>query len=470
VFRLEKIFQNDDFLFINTYIFVKTFVVFLSIYIFSILVSNSIHDLINFTIFKNSELYNFSIYVSSFYFVVSFFFRLKKRYAPNFLTFLQQDIYPIFPSLLLTFTIFFFLNDSYTITITFILLLIIITFNLFVVKKIINYLYNYLIDKNIIQRNIMLVGSTDSIRLILKENIDKINIYKCCLITEINLDIISKLRLEFKIPVFYKADDIRSILEYHSLGQIWILDDKKNNISDYLKIILRFSIDLLVVNLKDKPILGSENIINNKYQFVNYEISRFYGFNLFIKILIDKILSLFFLIILSPVFIISLLLIYLEDGYPLFFTQDRTGWDGRRFKIFKIRSLKNNKFDKKVQVTNNDKRLLKIGKIIRRFSIDELPQFYNVLVGNMSIVGPRPHMVEHDILYSSLFDSFLKRHKTNPGLTGWAQVSGFRGATPTTDLMKKRMEHDLWYLKNWTIWLDLYIMFKTFYIIFKNPG
>ena len=470
MFRLEKIFQNDDFLFINTYIFVKTFVVFLSIYIFSILVSNSIHDLINFSIFKNSELYNFSIYVSSFYFVVSFFFRLKKRYAPNFLTFLQQDIYPIFPSLLLTFTIFFFLNDSYTITITFILLLIIITFNLFVVKKIINYLYNYLIDKNIIQRNIMLVGSTDSIRLILKENIDKINIYKCCLITEINLDIISKLRLEFKIPVFYKADDIRSILEYHSLGQIWILDDKKNNISDYLKIILRFSIDLLVVNLKDKPILGSENIINNKYQFVNYEISRFYGFNLFIKILIDKILSLFFLIILSPVFIISLLLIYLEDGYPLFFTQDRTGWDGRRFKIFKIRSLKNNKFDKKVQVTNNDKRLLKIGKIIRRFSIDELPQFYNVLVGNMSIVGPRPHMVEHDILYSSLFDSFLKRHKTNPGLTGWAQVSGFRGATPTTDLMKKRMEHDLWYLKNWTIWLDLYIMFKTFYIIFKNPG
>jgi len=470
VFRLEKIFQNDDFLFINTYIFVKTFVVFLSIYIFSILVSNSIHDLINFSIFKNSELYNFSIYVSSFYFVVSFFFRLKKRYAPNFLTFLQQDIYPIFPSLLLTFTIFFFLNDSYTITITFILLLIVITFNLFVVKKIINYLYNYLIDKNIIQRNIMLVGSTDSIRLILKENIDKINIYKCCLITEINLDIISKLRLEFKIPVFYKADDIRSILEYHSLGQIWILDDKKNNISDYLKIILRFSIDLLVVNLKDKPILGSENIINNKYQFVNYEISRFYGFNLFIKILIDKILSLFFLIILSPVFIISLLLIYLEDGYPLFFTQDRTGWDGRRFKIFKIRSLKNNKFDKKVQVTNNDKRLLKIGKIIRRFSIDELPQFYNVLVGNMSIVGPRPHMVEHDILYSSLFDSFLKRHKTNPGLTGWAQVSGFRGATPTTDLMKKRMEHDLWYLKNWTIWLDLYIMFKTFYIIFKNPG
>ena len=140
MFRLEKVFQNDDFLFINLYIYVKTFVLFLTIYIFSILEFNSIHDLINFTIFENSKFYNFSIYITIIYFIVSFFFRLKKRYAPNFLTFLQQDIYPIFPSLLLTFTIFFFLNDSYTITITFILLLIVITFNLFVVKKIINYL------------------------------------------------------------------------------------------------------------------------------------------------------------------------------------------------------------------------------------------------------------------------------------------------------------------------------------------
>ena len=165
-----------------------------------------------------------------------------------------------------------------------------------------------------------------------------------------------------KIPTFFRGDDIRSILEYHSLGQIWILDDKSKNIYPYLHIILKFSVDLLVVNLIDKPILGSENMINNKYQFVNYEISRFYGFNLFIKISIDKILSLFFLILLSPVFILSLFLIYLEDGYPLFFTQDRTGWDGRRFRIFKIRSLKKDKFDTKVQVKRDDKRLLKLEK------------------------------------------------------------------------------------------------------------
>ena len=468
MFRLEKVFQNDDFLFLNFYIFIKTLVLFLTIYTFSILEFNSIHDLTSFTIFENSKFYNFSIYISSIYFIISFFFRLKKRYALNFLTFLKQDIQPLFLSLLLTFTLFFFLNDNFNFNITIALLLVIMIFNLFILKKIINYLYNFLIDENIIQRNIMLIGSIDSIRLILKENLDNMNVYKCCLVFEKNSEIINRLRLEFKIPTFDDNDDIRAILEYHSLGQIWILDDKTNNISPYLNKILKFSVDLLVINLKDKPFLGSENIINSKYQFLNYEISRFYGFNLFIKILIDKILSLFFLITISPIFILSLLFLYLEDGYPLFFTQDRTGWDGRRFKIFKIRSLKKDKFDTKVQVIENDNRLLKIGKFIRRFSIDELPQFYNVLIGDMSIVGPRPHMVEHDILYSGLFNSFLKRHKANPGLTGWAQVNGFRGSTHTSDLMRKRMEHDLWYLKNWTIWLDFYIILKTFYVIFKK--
>ena len=470
MFRLEKIFQNDDLLFINTFIFIKSIVIFLSIYIFSILELNSIYDLLNFTIFENSKYYKIAIYFPFFYFLSSFFLRLKKRYKTNFLTFLREDVIPLFPSLLLTFSLLFYLKDNLNVGISFIFLLLFFLLNLFILKKITNNTYNFLIDKNIIQKNIMLVGSATSIRLIISENLDNINVYKCCLVIEDNIELIDKIRLEFKIPTFYKLDDIRSILEYHSLGQIWILDGGHENINPYLSKILKFSVDLLVVKLKDKPILSSENLVNNTYQFTNYEISRFYGFNLFIKLLLDKVLSIFFLFLLSPIFILALLLLYLEDGFPLFFTQDRTGWDGRRFKIFKIRSLKKENFDTKIQVINNDKRLLKIGKFIRQFSIDELPQFYNVLIGDMSIVGPRPHMVEHDIFYSGLFNSFLKRHKANPGLTGWAQVSGFRGATPTTDLMKKRMEHDLWYLKNWNNWLDIYIILKTFYVIFKKPG
>ena len=199
-------------------------------------------------------------------------------------------------------------------------------------------------------------------------------------------------------------------------------------------------------------------------------MSRFYGVNLFLKIIIDKLLSLIFLLIASPILIFSALIIYIEDGFPILFTQNRTGWDGRRFKIYKLRSLKKISFDKTLQVTKDDKRVLKIGKIIRRYSIDELPQFINVLNGDMSIVGPRPHMVEHDIHYSSLFKNFLKRHKCNPGLTGWAQINGLRGATFKTEVMKKRMDYDLWYLNNWTIWLDLYIILKTFYALIKYKG
>ena len=190
---------------------------------------------------------------------------------------------------------------------------------------------------------------------------------------------------------------------------------------------------------------------------------------MFLKILIDKIFSIFFLIIAFPFLLISSIAIIVEDGFPILFTQNRTGWDGRRFKIYKLRSLKKLSFDKTQQVTKGDKRLLKIGKIIRRYSIDELPQFFNVLKGDMSIVGPE-HMVEHDIHYSNIFNNFLKRHKCNPGLTGWAQVNGLRGATPKPEIMKRRMEFDLWYLNNWTIFLDIYIIFKTFYALLKYKG
>jgi putative colanic acid biosynthesis UDP-glucose lipid carrier transferase len=234
--------------------------------------------------------------------------------------------------------------------------------------------------------------------------------------------------------------------------------------------IIQFSVDTLDVDLENNVNHKNNQLLGNKFKYDFFEYSRFYGVNLFVKILIDKIFSIIFLILSSPVLLFSVFAIYLEDGFPIVFTQNRTGWDGRRFKIYKLRSLKKTGFDKTKQVTKDDQRVLKIGKFIRRYSIDELPQFFNVLNGDMSIVGPRPHMVEHDIHYSNLFFNFLKRHKCNPGITGWAQVNGSRGATPTPDLMKKRMELDLWYLNNWTLLLDILIIFKTFYALFKYKG
>ena len=468
--RLEKIFQNDDNFFIGLLIVLKTFTIFCSIYIFSILEFNSIYQLFDISLFKNSIYSNHSIYFTTIYLLISCLVKKNNQYNIKLIAHLREDILPLFISCVLYFIILIVFKINHNFNLQVLYLSIYMIFNLFLLKIFSNYYYIHLIDNNIIQRNIMLVGTFDDILKISTEQKEKINIYKCCLlITNKNTEI-TKIRQELKIPVFTQSADIRSILEYHSLGQIWILDNKKNDLNELLNNVFKFSVDIFIIDMISKINLNKDKLINNKYKFIPYEISKFYGYKLLIKILIDKILSIIFLIISFPVILLSSILIYLEDGFPIIFTQDRTGWDGRRFKIYKLRSLKNVKYDTTIQVLKDDKRKLKIGRIIRSLSIDEVPQFYNVLLGDMSIVGPRPHPVNLDIKYATLFNNFLKRHKSSPGLTGWAQVNHSRGATPKLEQMKKRMELDLWYLNNWSIGLDLYIILKTFYIIFKTRG
>ena len=202
------------------------------------------------------------------------------------------------------------------------------------------------------------------------------------------------------------------------------------------------------------------------FDFYNVSFSPFYGTNFLIKNILDKILSLFFLILSFPVILIFSIFIIIEDGFPIFFKQKRTGWDGKSFNIYKLRSLnKTVDLSKTVQVKARDDRLLTIGKIIRRLSIDELAQFYNVLKGDMAIVGPRPHMTEHTKFYSIEVRNFMQRHKCLPGITGWAQVNGSRGPTTEEGAMNKRFQYDLYYIKNWNLMLDFYIMIKTFFVI-----
>jgi len=469
MFRLEKVFQNDDNGFILFSNFIKSLILLVTAYTFVILSNHSIYELTDYKIFIISNFFFYSILLSIIYFIFSFFFKDKKEYQKNFLSFLKEDICNIIISVAFTFAIIFIFKANLKLEIKFIYLLLTQIIVLFLTKLYFNNLYKQLIDKNIIQRNIMLVGTYKDIANLLKEKFEKIMIFKCCMITDIDNLNINLIKNEIKFPIFNKSDDLRSVLEYHSLGQIWILNGNKNKL-EVLEKILKYSVDTLNINLEEVPNIKGKKLLANKYDFEYYEMSRFYGVNLFVKILIDKLLSLIFLLIASPMLFLSAILIYIEDGFPIMFTQNRTGWDGRRFKIYKLRSLKKISFDKTLQVTQDDKRLLKIGRILRRYSIDEIPQFINVLNGDMSIVGPRPHMVEHDIHYSSLFNNFLKRHKCNPGLTGWAQVNGLRGATPKPEIMKKRMDYDLWYLNNWTIWLDLYIILKTFYALIKYKG
>ncbi len=469
MFKLEKVFQNDDtgyYLFIN---FIKSSILLISIYIFSILENNSIYDLLNFKIYKGSNYFIYSITISILYFVFSNSFK-KKVYQKNFISFLKDDIAIFALSNIVIFFVFFIFETNFEFDSHLLYLNVYLVIILGMLKLYFNNLYLNLINKNIIQKNIMLVGTYNEIQKILREKFEKIYVFKCCLITDYKNHNTKLLKSEFKFPIFNDDEDIRSILEYHSLGQIWIMNAKDKKKDKAFNKIIQFSVDTLDVDLENNVTHKDNQLLGNKYKYDFFEYSRFYGVNLFIKILIDKIFSIIFLTLSGPILLFSAFAIYLEDGFPILFTQNRTGWDGRRFKIYKLRSLKKTVFDKTKQVTKDDQRVLKIGKFIRRYSVDELPQFFNVLNGDMSIVGPRPHMVEHDIHYSNLFFNFLKRHKCNPGLTGWAQVNGSRGPTPTPDLMKKRMDYDLWYLNNWTIWLDIKIIFLTFIALFRYKG
>jgi exopolysaccharide biosynthesis polyprenyl glycosylphosphotransferase len=470
MFKLEKVFQNDDSAYILFTNVIKSILIYFSIYIFSILEKNSVYEILDYEIYLQSNFFYLSIFLSIFYLI---FISLNKRdnvYKRNLISFFAEDFINLTLSMLISLIIIFILKLNLSIDNIFLYLFIFIISIIGFAKLFFNSLYENLIQKNIIQKNIMLVGNYDEIKEILNNDFDKIYVFKCCIVLDIAKYNLNLIKSEFKFPIFTNDEDIRSILEYHALGQVWLLDKGNHKIENSLLKILKYSVDILIIKLHKKYNLKGKKLLINKYDFEFYEISRFHGVNLFVKILLDKIFALIFLILTFPILLIAAILIYFEDGFPILFTQNRTGWDGRRFKIYKLRTLKKENFDKTVQVNKGDKRVLKFGKLIRRYSIDELPQFINVFFGDMSIVGPRPHMVEHDIQYAKLFGNFLKRHKCNPGLTGWAQVNGLRGATPNPDAMKRRMEFDLWYLNNWSIWLDFYVMIKTFYAIIKYKG
>jgi putative colanic acid biosynthesis UDP-glucose lipid carrier transferase len=176
----------------------------------------------------------------------------------------------------------------------------------------------------------------------------------------------------------------------------------------------------------------------------------------------DIAFSLFIIVfVFSWLFPILAILIKLESKGPVFFTQERSGRDNNPFNCYKLRSMYvNNDADHK-QATRGDSRITRIGAFLRRTSLDELPQFFNVLKGNMSVVGPRPHMLKHTAQYAALIDRFMVRHFLKPGITGWAQIHGLRGETKTVDAMLDRVEADVWYLENWSFLLDLKIVFLT---------
>ncbi|OAA00311.1 undecaprenyl-phosphate glucose phosphotransferase [Klebsiella pneumoniae] len=195
------------------------------------------------------------------------------------------------------------------------------------------------------------------------------------------------------------------------------------------------------------------------------------GINMIFKRLEDIIVSTVILLLISPVLLIISVAVKFSSPGPVLFRQLRYGMDGKPIRVWKFRSMHVMENDENVvQATKNDIRVTKVGKFLRSTSLDELPQFFNVWCGQMSVVGPRPHAVAHNEQYRALIQGYMLRHKVKPGITGLAQINGWRGETDTLEKMEKRIEYDLLYIRGWSIWLDLKIIFLTVFKGFINKS
>ena len=202
--------------------------------------------------------------------------------------------------------------------------------------------------------------------------------------------------------------------------------------------------------------LPSKNLLDDKW---NQVLKR--GF--------DIVVSLCFLCLVFP-FLLLLVFVVTECTMPgkLFFVQKRTGLNGKTFKCYKFRSMRKNPESEERQATKGDDRVTRWGYIMRKTSLDETPQFINVLMGDMSIVGPRPHMLKHTDEFTEMVDGYMLRHQVKPGVTGWSQVNGYRGEIKKVEDIENRVKFDLWYIDHWSFFLDLRIIFKTMTLCFGN--
>jgi len=192
-----------------------------------------------------------------------------------------------------------------------------------------------------------------------------------------------------------------------------------------------------------------------------------------LKWLFDKTVAGLMLVALSPLMVLIAIAIKLESRGPVFFKQKRYGFNNELIEVYKFRSMYVEHADQQASrlVTRDDPRVTRVGRFIRKTSLDELPQLFNVMKGNLSLVGPRPHAVQAkagDALYDAVVDSYFARHRVQPGITGWAQINGWRGETDTQDKIERRVEHDLYYIENWSVWFDMYILLRTPFALFDT--
>ena len=369
----------------------------------------------------------------------------------------------------------FFLTNKYEYARTFVAIYVIILGAVLVVKNYITKkLLLYYRQKGGNSRNVVFVGYNE--------------------ITENLLTMIQKspqYGLNVVGVIAQEEDDLRGSLTYLGDLERFLKSNESNRIDEIIITTDQLDKDLMakIFALSETRAIRTKVVPN----YINYYQSRF-QFQLFgnyplitlrseplqeehwifLKRAFDLVVTLLaFIFLFSWLFPILAILIKLDSKGPVFFKQDRWGKDNKKFKCYKFRSMKPESKDvsedgKFQQAKQGDPRITKLGAFLRKSSLDELPQFINVLKGEMSVVGPRPHAHEHNLRTKDEVGSYLVRHWIKPGVTGWAQVNGYRGETKTLDQMEQRVKFDIWYIENWSVWLDFKIVFMTVYNIVKG--
>ncbi len=275
------------------------------------------------------------------------------------------------------------------------------------------------------------------------------------------------------IEILGGLENVRSLVAENDIRTVYIAVslDASPAIADVYQDLLDANVDVHWA-----PNIFAMNLVNHSVKefagipIITLSETPLMGTHVLFKSIEDKVLASIALILASPIMLVTAVAIKLESRGPVFFRQVRTGWDGKEFKIWKFRSMRAHapKDGAVQQATKDDPRITRVGRFIRRTSIDELPQFFNVLAGQMSMVGPRPHAVQHNEEYSKRINAYLARHRIKPGITGLAQVRGYRGETAELEAMEMRVRCDMEYINNWSLWLDLTILARTAFTLFSK--
>ncbi len=270
------------------------------------------------------------------------------------------------------------------------------------------------------------------------------------------------------LPCLGEPHELAEFLQHNQVEQVWISLPlgERDHIKQLLKDLERYPIQVkLIPDLFDFGMLNQSGEQIGNVPVINLRQGGVDRDNYFVvaKALQDKIVALVALAMLWPLMLAIAVGVKLSSPGPVFFRQKRHGLGGREFDMLKFRSMRVHHEDGPVlkQATRGDARVTRFGAFLRRSSLDELPQLFNVLGGRMSVVGPRPHAAQHNSHYEKLISHYMQRHYVKPGITGWAQVNGFRGETPDLRTMKKRIQYDLDYIRRWSLWLDVRIIALT---------